>query len=81
MLEHTAVGDAGLLHLAQLPRLRSLTLSNFISSLGHLSFLPGGPHVRCGGALCFGCASCSCGFPFLLLQLLPPLSAAAGHAT
>lgn len=46
VLEHTAVGDAGLLHLAQLPRLRSLTLSNFISSLGHLSFLPGGPHVR-----------------------------------
>ena len=46
VLEHTAVGDAGVLHLARLPRLRSLTLSNFISSLGHLSFLPGGPHVR-----------------------------------
>lgn len=46
VLEHTAVGDAGLLHLAQLPSLRRLTLSNFISSLGHLSFLPGSPHVR-----------------------------------
>ncbi|KAL4422190.1 hypothetical protein ABPG77_006431 [Micractinium sp. CCAP 211/92] len=43
VLEHTAVGDGGVLHAARgLPLLRVLSISNYASSLGHLAGLPGG---------------------------------------
>lgn len=44
ILEHTAVGDAGVLHATRgLPLLRTLSIANYASSLGQLAGLPGGP--------------------------------------
>ncbi|KAL4431369.1 hypothetical protein ABPG75_006625 [Micractinium tetrahymenae] len=44
VLEHTAVGDGGVLHAARgLPLLRTLCIADYTSSLGQLAFLPGGP--------------------------------------
>lgn len=44
VLEHTAVGDAGVLHAARgLPALRTLRIANYAASLRHLAGPPGGP--------------------------------------
>ena len=47
VLEHTAVGDEGVLHAARgLPCLRSLAVANLSSSLGHLAYLSTGQRHR-----------------------------------
>ncbi|PSC74491.1 F-box LRR-repeat 4 [Micractinium conductrix] len=50
VLEHTAVGDEGVLHAARgLPCLRSLAVANLSSSLGHLAYLSTGQRHRVWG--------------------------------